>query len=113
MISNTVILCSFQPTYSLISKPAWTSFKSDLQLFQNKYPFVSPCGYELNFVRPEDVPIVFTSLTQDNLPGKSGNLSEMNVKLLMFITDSRSRSTIWCFANGISLTFDLPCCKLV
>ena len=30
------------------------------------YPFVSPCGKELNFIRPAATPIVFHSLTSDN-----------------------------------------------
>jgi hypothetical protein len=30
-----------------------------------EYPFVSPCGRELNFVRPAATPIVFHSLTAD------------------------------------------------
>jgi len=28
----------------------------------SKYPFVSPCGNELNFLAPEDTPIVFNKL---------------------------------------------------
>ena len=30
------------------------------------YPFVSPCGKELNFIRPAATPIVFHSLVNDN-----------------------------------------------
>lgn len=46
------------------------------------YPFVSPCGIELNFVRPADAPIVFHELREDpgNVKGKQlvfgGNLSQ-------------------------------------
>jgi hypothetical protein len=29
---------------------------------EEDYPFVSPCGLELNFVRPADIPIVFHSI---------------------------------------------------
>ena len=44
------------------------------------YPFVSPCGIELNFVRPADAPIVFHELREDPDNGKQlvfgGNLSQ-------------------------------------
>lgn len=44
------------------------------------YPFVSPCGVELNFVRPADTPIVFHELREDPADGKQlvfgGNLSQ-------------------------------------
>lgn len=45
------------------------------------YPFVSPCGIELNFVRPADAPIVFHELREDpDSNGKQlvfgGNLSQ-------------------------------------
>lgn len=36
---------------------------------QDDYPFVSPCGPELNFVRPADLPIVFHSIND----GKDGS----------------------------------------
>lgn len=45
------------------------------------YPFVSPCGVELNFVRPADSPVVFHELREDSENGKSlvfgGNLSQL------------------------------------
>lgn len=44
------------------------------------YPFVSPCGIELNFVRPADAPIVFHELREDPANGKQlvfgGNLCQ-------------------------------------
>lgn len=44
------------------------------------YPFVSPCGIELNFVRPADAPIVFHELRENADNGKQlifgGNLSQ-------------------------------------
>ncbi len=30
--------------------------------FEDRYPFVSPCGKEMNFLQPEDTPIVFSRL---------------------------------------------------
>lgn len=30
------------------------------------YPFISPCGKELNFIKPADMPIVFHDLSHDN-----------------------------------------------
>ena len=30
--------------------------------YQDHFPFVSPCGIELNFIRSEDLPVVFTHL---------------------------------------------------
>ena len=29
--------------------------------YEQEYPFVSPCGKEMNYVKPADIPIVFTS----------------------------------------------------
>ena len=44
------------------------------------YPFVSPCGVELNFIRPADAPIVFHELREDPGNGKQlvfgGTLSQ-------------------------------------
>ena len=46
------------------------------------YPFVSPCGVELNFVRPADSPVVFHELREDSVNGSGkqlvfgGNLSQ-------------------------------------
>ena len=44
------------------------------------YPFVSPCGGELNFIRPADAPIVFHELREDQGNGKQlvfgGTLSQ-------------------------------------
>ena len=39
----------------------------------NEYPFVSPCGSELNYIRPADCPIVFHSLIFDD----SSNVSSL------------------------------------
>jgi hypothetical protein len=33
---------------------------------ENDYPFCSPCGLELNFVRPADLPIVFHGMQHDD-----------------------------------------------
>jgi hypothetical protein len=35
--------------------------------FANDYKFVSPCGREVNYIRPADLPIVFHSLLDGNL----------------------------------------------
>ncbi|CAM9826396.1 unnamed protein product, partial [Heterosigma akashiwo] len=45
----------------------------------NDYPFVSPCGFELNFIRPADSPIVFHDLQKD-----SDDDVEMGRKSLIF-----------------------------
>jgi hypothetical protein len=36
-------------------------------ILKSEYPYVSPCGTELNFVRPAATPIVFHSLQEDEL----------------------------------------------
>jgi hypothetical protein len=36
-------------------------------ILTSEYPYVSPCGIELNFVRPAATPIVFHSLQEDEL----------------------------------------------
>jgi hypothetical protein len=36
-------------------------------ILKSEYPYVSPCGTELNFVRPAATPIVFHSLQEDGL----------------------------------------------
>ncbi|GBG29258.1 UPF0598 protein C8orf82-like [Hondaea fermentalgiana] len=35
-----------------------------------EYPFVSPCGKEMNYIRPADTPIVFDKLEKDEKDGK-------------------------------------------
>ncbi len=43
-------------------------------LFEEEYPFISPCGREMNFLKPEDTPIVFQRLEDGKLfyaPGLS------------------------------------------
>ena len=40
---------------------------SMVDVITNDYPFVSPCGIELNFIRPADTPIVFHDLQRGNL----------------------------------------------
>jgi len=40
---------------------------SMVDIIMKDYPFVSPCGKELNFIRPADTPIVFHDLQQGNL----------------------------------------------
>ena len=34
--------------------------------YEVEYPFVSPCGKEMNYIRPADMPIVFTSKSETN-----------------------------------------------
>jgi hypothetical protein len=36
-------------------------------ILKSEYPYVSPCGTELNFVRPAATPIVFHGLSEDEL----------------------------------------------
>lgn len=42
-------------------------FMKGLSIPMEDYPFVSPCGKELNFIRPAATPIVFHSIDKDNL----------------------------------------------
>ena len=52
---------------------------------KNDYPFVSPCGKELNFIRPVDTPIVFHSLIQRNTDDNYGkNTDEYISDMLIF-----------------------------
>ncbi|RDD47231.1 UPF0598 protein C8orf82-like protein [Trichoplax sp. H2] len=35
--------------------------------YQEEFPFISPCGREINYIRCDDVPIVFTHLVEESL----------------------------------------------
>ena len=35
---------------------------NDTQRYQKQFPFISPCGRELNYIRCEDIPVVFTHI---------------------------------------------------
>eukprot|EP00128_Syssomonas_multiformis_P000330 Colp12_sorted_trinity150504_noHs@11392 len=37
------------------------------KLYEEDFPYISPCGRELNFIRVDDTPIVFLKLIDDNL----------------------------------------------
>jgi len=41
---------------------------NDTGRLADRYPFVSPCGREMNYVAVEDVPVVFKTLTADGAP---------------------------------------------
>ena len=43
---------------------------NDTRRFVDAYPFVSPCGREMNYVAAEDTPVVFHSLTADGACGR-------------------------------------------
>jgi len=49
---------------------------------ENDYPYVSPCGIEMNYIRPADTAIVFHSLR--NVSRDSRNSSSCNSKELCF-----------------------------
>lgn len=38
---------------------------NDLNRFKEDFPYLSPCGRERNFIRCDDVPIVFTHIIKD------------------------------------------------
>jgi len=40
------------------------SWREPIKLFANEYPYISPCGRELNFVKADDTPIVYRDLIQ-------------------------------------------------
>lgn len=49
--------------------------------YKEEFPFVSPCGKEINFIRCDDRPVVFTHLmeTDGNYKICYGHLDDMNV----------------------------------
>ncbi len=49
-----------------------------------EYPFVSPCGREMNFVRAADTPIVFSNRTEGRLTGYGGIAVPFEPALLRF-----------------------------
>ena len=64
-IHEIVVCVRPQPTSWLSTHPRLGPACADLfvaSTFEHDYPFVSVCGRELNFVKPEDSPIVFHSL---------------------------------------------------
>lgn len=40
------------------------------------FPYISPCGKEMNYIQCDDRPVVFTSIVEDN--GNSGELLTIN-----------------------------------
>ena len=50
-------------------------FLKSIDVYQD-YKFVSPCGREVNYIRPADTPIVFHSLTNDGNLLYGGNLKQ-------------------------------------
>lgn len=53
-----------KPTSFLRTHPKWVNLTTDFVTveLEEQYPYVSICGKELNFLKPEDVPIVYTKL---------------------------------------------------
>ena len=54
--------------------------KNNLKLLEEDYPFISPCGKEMNFIRAADTPIVFSHFEEINektLLVYGGSLSEL------------------------------------
>jgi len=43
-----------------------SSWREALQQFAQEYPYISPCGRELNLVKAEDLPIVFREIISDS-----------------------------------------------
>lgn len=39
--------------------------KNDTGRFENEFPYLSPCGRERNYIRCDDLPIVFTHILKD------------------------------------------------
>ena len=58
--------------------------------YQEHFPFVSPCGIELNFIRCEDLPIVFTHLV--NMDTKEVVVVEKKVELTERFFDDSAKS---------------------
>lgn len=48
------------------------------------YPFVSPCGVELNFIRPADTPIVFHDLQEQNTINENDGKQQRQEQKLIF-----------------------------
>jgi hypothetical protein len=53
-----------RPCPEEVSSVKSESWQSALLLFSSEYPFMSPCGKELNLVKAEDTPIVFRDLVE-------------------------------------------------
>lgn len=49
----------------MISRYAALFIKSSV-FNQDEFPYVSPCGVEMNYIRCDDVPIVFTHLLPEH-----------------------------------------------
>lgn len=61
--------------------------------YQEHFPFVSPCGIELNFIRCEDLPVVFTHLV--NMDTKDVIAVEKKVELTeRFLDDSTHTKSV-------------------
>ena len=39
--------------------------------FEEEFPFISPCGPELNYIRCDDTPVVFATITENNSSDES------------------------------------------
>lgn len=54
-----------QPIARFSASPLYTKWKDTIHQFENEYPWISPCGRELNFVRADDTPIVYKDLIEN------------------------------------------------
>jgi hypothetical protein len=65
---NITDFCDLQEFLKIISELKFLNFFferlriNDTGSYQNEFPYLSPCGRERNFVRCDDLPIVFTKL---------------------------------------------------
>ncbi len=65
-----VIFITIEHSYCFIDKKFLAFFFRRLRVndtgqYQDAFPFVSPCGKELNYIRCEDLPLVFTHLLDE------------------------------------------------
>jgi hypothetical protein len=87
-----------------LAKPEEIEFLQNVGL-SNDYPFVSPCGNELNFIRPAGSPFVFHSMVDQELY-YGGNLRQQFDHTRLAVSKTRGRLYHELFAAGNSTTVE-------
>jgi hypothetical protein len=87
-----------------LAKPKEIEFLEDAGV-SNDYPFVSPCGTEINFIRPAGSPFVFHSMVNQELY-YGGNLRQQFDHTRLAVSKTRGRLYHELFAAGNSTTVE-------
>jgi len=102
---------------SFISDPTFLDFFfrrvkiNDTQRYQSHFPYISPCGPELNFLRCDDTPYVYHSmLTTAELTAKQASAYKRQRSIVKATSSDTTTTTIithhLVYAGTLSTVFD-------